>query len=90
MKTLINIKTDKETKEQAQKLAQDLGLTLSALVTAQLKQAIRTKSVHLTTYKPTPYLEKRLEQVDRDIKLGKNISPAFDSADEMFEYLDKK
>ena len=45
MKTLLSVKTDPIVKEQAKKLADELGLTLSALVTAQLKQAIRAQSV---------------------------------------------
>ncbi|PJC22071.1 MAG: type II toxin-antitoxin system antitoxin, RelB/DinJ family, partial [Candidatus Yonathbacteria bacterium CG_4_9_14_0_2_um_filter_43_16] len=41
MKTaMINIKTDKAVKEEAQKLAAELGFSLSALVTASLKQFV--------------------------------------------------
>lgn len=43
MKTVINIKTDKETKEKAQKLAADLGLNLTTLINAYLRHFIRTK-----------------------------------------------
>ena len=38
--TMINIKTDKKVKEDAQKLAEELGFTLSGLITASLKQFI--------------------------------------------------
>jgi addiction module RelB/DinJ family antitoxin len=87
MKTLMNIKTDKKTKEQAQKLAHDLGLTPRTLATAQLKQAIRTKTVHLTVYTPTPRLEKILKKAERDIATLKNLSRPFDNIDEMMAWL---
>lgn len=89
MKTLLSVKTEQKVKEQAKKLAGELGLTLSALVTAQLKQAIRTKTVTFSTesYTPTPYLEKILEKADKDIKAGKNLSPKFDNVDDMLVWL---
>ncbi len=86
--TMINIKTDKKVKEEAQKLAHELGFTLSSFVTASLKQFIRTRSVQFSAgYQMTPYLEGVLEQVEKDIKAGKNMSPAFTSAKEMDAYL---
>ncbi len=87
--TVINIKTDPKTKAAAQKLAKELGLTLSALVSAQLRQAIRTKTVTLSTesYIPTPYLEEILEEAERDIAEGKNLSPTFDNAEDALVWL---
>ncbi len=88
--TMINIKTDKKVKEDAQKLAKELGFTLSALVTASLKQFIRTRSVSFSaSYQMTPYLESILEEVEKDIKAGKNLSPRFSTAKEANAYLDK-
>ena len=86
--TMINIKTDKKVKEEAQKLAEELGFTLSAFVTASLKQFIRTRSVSFSdSYRMTPYLEGVLEEVERDLKEGKNLSPAFSNARDMDAYL---
>ncbi|PIS07103.1 hypothetical protein COT79_01140, partial [Candidatus Berkelbacteria bacterium CG10_big_fil_rev_8_21_14_0_10_43_14] len=45
MKTLLSIKTEPEVKAQAKKLAGEMGLTLSALVTIQLKEVIRSKQI---------------------------------------------
>ena len=45
MKTLINVKTDKEVKEQAQRIAEELGVPLSTVVNAYLKEFIRNKEV---------------------------------------------
>src|SRR3989344_6474301 len=46
MKTVITLKADKEVKESAQKVAAELGLTLSAVVNASLKQFVREKSLN--------------------------------------------
>ena len=88
MKTsVINIKTDEETKKKAQEMAKELGLTLSAIINAYLKQAVKSGEVHFSTYRMTPYLEKRIEQVEKDIKAGRNLSPGFESADEAIAWL---
>lgn len=89
MKTTINIKATKEVKENAQKIAADLGLPLSSVMNAFLKEFIRNRGVSFSTIpKMTPYLEKLLGKVEEDIKSGKNMSPAFSSAKEANAYLD--
>ena len=89
MKTaMINIKTDVGVKRQAQELAEELGFSLSAIVTASLKQFVRTREVQFSAaHRMTPYLEGVIEEVERDIKAGKNISPAFTNAKDMDAYL---
>lgn len=42
---IINIKVDPEVKSKAQKVAAELGLSLSSLINAYLKQLIRTREV---------------------------------------------
>jgi len=91
MKTMINIKADKEVKENAQKLAKELGLSLSTVVNASLKQFIRTREVHFSAkHTMTPYLEGIVEEVMKDYKAGKNIAGPFSTAKEMDAYLDSK
>lgn len=91
MKTaMINIKTDKAVKEEAQKLAAELGFSLSALVTASLKQFVRTREVQFSAaHRMTPYLEGVIKEVEKDIKAKKNISPAFTNARAASAYLRK-
>ena len=85
---MINIKTDVGVKRQAQELAEELGFSLSAIVTASLKQFVRTREVQFSAaHRMTPYLEGVIEEVERDIKAGKNISPAFTNAKDMDAYL---
>ena len=62
MKTVINIKTDKEIKEKAQELARELGVPLSTLVNAYLRQFIRTREFSFSlAYSMSPELEKIID-----------------------------
>lgn len=85
---MINIKTDQAVKREAQKLAEELGFSLSALVTASLKQFVRTREVQFSVApRMTPYLEGVIKEVEKDLKAKKNLSPVFTSAREMDAYL---
>lgn len=85
--TVINVKTDKEVKRGAQKVAEELGLSLSAVVNAYLKQFVRNKEIHLSiTPRMSPELEKFLGKVERNIARGKNFSGPFSSKRELDEY----
>jgi addiction module RelB/DinJ family antitoxin len=89
MKSVINIKADKEVKENAQKVAQELGLPLSVVVNAFLKDFIRNRSIAFSAIpRMTPILENLLGKVEKDISANKNMSKTFSSADEANEYLD--
>ena len=88
MKTIINIKTDKEIKKKAKEVAADLGFSLSAVINAYLKQFVRNKEVYfgLAPYM-SPELEKLLGKVEVDIKKNKNISPLISPEDELLSHL---
>ncbi len=87
MKTVINIKADKEVKIGAQKLAKELGLSLSAVVNAYLKQFIRGRAVHFSVApKMSPELEKLLGKVEFDVKRGRNLSPVMRSEKNIDDY----
>jgi addiction module RelB/DinJ family antitoxin len=89
MKTVINIKADREVKISAQKLAKELGLSLSAVINAYLKQFIRSKAVNFSAVPTmTPELEKLLGQVEYDIQRGKNLSEAMSSDKDIDKYFD--
>ena len=45
MKTILNVKTDKDVKAKAQHVAKQLGLPLSTIINAFLKEFIRTKAI---------------------------------------------
>lgn len=87
-KTTINIKADKEIKEKAQKVAANLGMPLSTIINAYLNQFIRTKEVHFYLEgELKPSVKKRLNRLQKEALAGKNLSPAFHSADEAIRYL---
>ncbi|OHA89602.1 MAG: hypothetical protein A3C70_02500 [Candidatus Zambryskibacteria bacterium RIFCSPHIGHO2_02_FULL_43_14] len=88
MKTQLIVKTDKEVKIQAQKTAKELGLPLSTLINAYLKQFIATKEAEFRVIpKMTPRLERLIERVRKDVREGKNLSPTFDNAEDAIRYL---
>ena len=87
-KTILNIKIDPETKVQIQEFAAELGVPVSVIMNAQIKQMLRDRKIVLSTeLEPTPYLVKIMEQVEKDLKTGRNMSPAFSTAKEAINYL---
>jgi len=92
MNTVLNVKVDPHIKSLARKTAHDLGVPLSIVVNTYLKEFVHTKELYLSskTYKMTPYLEKIIEKAEKNIASGKNLSPAFDDANDFIEYLEKK
>jgi addiction module RelB/DinJ family antitoxin len=89
MKTMINIKADKEVKESAQEIARELGLPLSGVINAFLKEFIRTRSISFSAVPTmTPALERIIAEVEVGIKTGKIMSPALSDPKEIGDYLD--
>ena len=87
-KTILNIKTDPKTKAEIQEFAAELGVPVSVIMNAQIKQMLRDRKIVLSTeLEPTPYLVKIMEQVEKDLKTGKNITKTF-SKTEALRHLD--
>jgi len=81
-KSVINIKTDARTKRELKQFAAELGMPMTAIINAQIKQMLRSRTVTLTTdLKPTPYLEKIIEQAEKDRAAGKNITRVTNEAE---------
>ena len=88
MKTIINIKADKDIKEKASRTARQMGLPLSTILNAFLRQFVLEKSITFSIpFKPTKWLERVLEEADKDFREDKNIKGPFYSADEMMKSL---
>ena len=88
VKTLINIKADPEVKIAAQKVAHDLGLPLSTIINAYLRQFIRTKEVHFAVEgELKPAVKRRLDRLTKEARAGKNLSPSFSTAEDAIRYL---
>ncbi len=88
--TIINIKTDKKLKADAQKVASELGVPLSTIMNAFLKQFVRDKEITLSVnrYRPTPYLESILEQAQKEYESGD--VKKFDNVDDFLSALNKQ
>jgi len=84
---VINIKTNPQVKAKAQKVADELGFSLSGLINAYLKNLIQTKTVYfsLTSEEPSEYFLEMLKESEKDIKAGRVIS--FDNGDDAIKYL---
>lgn len=88
-KTILNIKVDPETKQQIQDFAAELGMPVSVIMNAQIKQMLRDRKIILSTaLEPTPYLVKIMEEVEEDLKTGRNMSPIFTSAKDLLKHLE--
>lgn len=73
--TSLHIKVEPDLKEQAQNLADELGMSLSAVMKVLLKQFVRTKCLSVGILEvPNAYLRKSLKQSEEDIKAGRVIS----------------
>ncbi|MFH1170190.1 MAG: type II toxin-antitoxin system RelB/DinJ family antitoxin [Candidatus Vogelbacteria bacterium] len=89
MKTIINIKTDREIKMKAAQTAREMGLPLSTVVNSFLKKFIIERQVSFSApLKPSLKLAKILRRTSKDIETGKNLSGPFYSAKEMANHLD--
>ena len=87
-KIAISIKTDKEIKKNVQKIAEEIGISLSDVVNASLRNVIRTREVRFSSIpRMIPEFEKFLGGAENDIKNKKNLSPALRSTEEMKAYL---
>ena len=87
--TSLHIKIEPSIKREAQKTASELGLSLSAITKALLKQFIRSKHLSVGISEiPNARLRKSLQQSEEDIKAGRVLS--FASAKDALVYLDKE
>lgn len=87
---VINIKTEPQTKREAQAIASQIGVSLSALINAYLKKLIRTKKVeHVLDETPNAYLRSVMKQAEENIKKG-NHSPIFRTGEEAVAWLEKQ
>ena len=86
--TVLNIKIDKELKRQLQSVAKDLGLPVSTLITASVRDVVRNRSITISAdLRLRPEVEAELLELSANAKKGIDISPAFDSVEESISWL---
>ena len=74
--TLLSIRTDEKTKKEVAAFAASVGLSVSAFVTAVLKQAIREGHIVLSpSLEPSAYLEEIIRKAKADLSAGLATPP---------------
>ena len=87
--TSVHIKIESDIKIQAQKIAGELGFSLSAVIKALLKQFIRTQRLSVGLgEEPSAYMTESLKKSNEEYRKG-NVSPSFPNAEDSFRWLDK-
>ena len=89
--SVVTIKIDPQTKKEAHKTAEELGMPLSVVIKAFLKQFIKTKTVEFSARgeEPSEYLIRAIKQAEIDLKAGK-ASPTFHYGEEAVKWLEKQ
>lgn len=88
---VINIKTQPETKAQAQEIARQIGVSLSSLINAYLKRFIKTKTVTFSVDDeiPNKHTLAIMKKAEENRRQGKG-SPIFDNAKDSIKWLEKQ
>ena len=89
-KAHINFIVDKELRDLAQQLANEAGLPLSTVITIQLKDFVRSRTLVISLL---PHLQPSIEQAViekvKDYEKGINLSPILNNPRETTSYLRK-
>lgn len=87
-KTIMNVKLSKTLKQDAQALADEIGVPLSTVVIANLKEFVRSRSLTVSALpRLKPEIEKELGNAIADYRAGKNISPILSSSKAVADHL---
>lgn len=88
---VVTTKLDPQTKKDAMRTAEELGMPLSVVIKAFLKQFIRTKSIAFNARdeEPNEYLKSVMKQAEENWKKG-NHSPTFESGEDAVAWLEKQ
>jgi addiction module RelB/DinJ family antitoxin len=92
-KVVLNVKTDIKVKQQAQKIAKEMGVPLSTIVNAQLKRFVEDREIELRApLVPNTKTRHELDAMLQDIMQGdeSEFSPVFTSLREARLWAEKK
>jgi len=87
--TSILIKTNPELKKEAQRTAEEMGISLTSVINRYLKYFIQTKTITFTIDDEIPNLKTatELKLSEDEYKAGKNI--VFENKEAVNAYMDK-
>lgn len=87
-KTIINVKISKALKQEAQELADDIGIPLSTVVIANLKDFVRSRSLTVSALpRLRPVIERELGEAIADYKNDRNVSKKLSTPKAVTDYL---
>jgi len=88
MDTTLTIKTKKNILKEAKELAEEMGVTITSVINAFLRQFIRNRELTLVG-EETLTREKIqfLEKISKDADEGKNVSGPFYDLESLFKHL---
>jgi addiction module RelB/DinJ family antitoxin len=85
----VNFKMDSKIKNNAQKVAAEIGVSLSDVWNSCVREFIRKKSITFSaSEEPSDFLLKAIADSEEDIRKGR-LSPAFDNAKDAIKWLNK-
>jgi addiction module RelB/DinJ family antitoxin len=93
MSTVLNVKIDPILKKKAQSVAKELGLPMSIVVAASLREFVNTRSITISdSPRLRPEVEAELRTMSKKARAGKldDYSPAFDDIEKSFAWLNAK
>lgn len=93
MSTVLNVKIDPDLKKKAQSVAKELGLPMSIVIAAGLREFVNTRSITISdSPRLKPEIEAELLELSKKARAGKldDFSLAFKSIEESFTWLDSK
>jgi antitoxin component of RelBE/YafQ-DinJ toxin-antitoxin module len=87
-KTVINVKLDKSLKRDAQALADEIGVPLSTIVIANLKEFVRGRSLTISALpRLKPSVEQEIAEALADRKQGNDVSRVLTTPADVAEHL---
>ncbi len=87
-KAIINIKVNKTLKREAQELADEIGVPLTTIIAASLKEFVRSRSLTVSAFpRLRPEIEQELSEAIADYKNEKNVSKVFSKPSEVADHL---
>jgi addiction module RelB/DinJ family antitoxin len=88
MDTTLTIKTNSNLRRAAKDMAEELGLTLTAVVNAYLKQFVKERKFSVSaSAMPSKRSLALWERVSKDLDLGKGSSKSFSTASDLIAHL---
>jgi antitoxin component of RelBE/YafQ-DinJ toxin-antitoxin module len=87
-KTIINIKVDKALKLEAQELANEIGVPLTTVMTASLKEFVRSRSLTISAFpRLKAEVEREIGSAISDYKKNKDVSKTLLKPNEIADHL---